>query len=576
MARGSAPVAEGELSGRGRAEALLYGLTLVLSFSLPFEPIRPWLALGWIDINHLKLLLLASLVVWASAGPRSWTELLPGMWPALLFLAVAGVSAVTAPTDRGDAVKFVGRLASGLYGLALVQHLAIKRPRLIGLVWAIVLGAGVSALLGLGEVAGLQPLQPLLALFKLAPTRVGGDLRVSASFQYATIASMFFELATPLALVLAATATTRWARGLATLIAATCSAVVVLTITRAGVIALAAGLAGMLALALAKPRWRKLALPTALAGLSMGIVILGLAVRVAALNTRFATENDWSWYGATYTVPDSLTLTPDAPTDATVVARNTGDAVWTNAGEHPFALAYRWLSADDTAQLRLPATMFDLPHDVSPGESIELTIPVTAHLPSGGYRIAWGMLQQNVLWFHDRGYPDAETVIRIVAGSSPVTIAPVAQMPRSDASMAAPPVPRSTLWSAALQMIAQHPLLGVGPDNFRHTYGSYVGLSSWDERVHANNLYLELLADVGVVGAAAFALVVGSAVSGLIHALRSPLSPVQAVWIAGAGASLATFFLHGTLDYFLDFTPVYLLFWLVVGLSSRVTRLEAC
>jgi hypothetical protein len=558
---------------RGQADAWLYGLTLLLAFSLPFEPIHPLVSLGWLDVNHLKLLLLATLVLWI-AGRSDWRELRHGAWPALLFVGLAVVSAITAPGNRADALKFVIRLGSGLYGLLLVRHVVTSSQRLTGLLWAVVLGAGASAVLGLGEAAGLQLLQPVLGLFKLAPTHVGGDLRVSASFQYATIASMFFELAIPLALILAATTARLWARGLATFLAALCSAIVVLTITRAGVVALAAVLIGIVVLTRARPRWRSLALPTALAGSSMAIAMLGLAVHTSALDTRFATENDWSWYAATYSVPPTLALTADVPTNATVVARNTGEVAWTSAGEHPFALAYRWLSADATNELELPATMIDLPRDVSPGDSVELTVPITARLSAGGYRLTWGMLQRNVLWFHDRGSSDAETAVQVDAGPSGGTFAPIAQAPRTDTFAAEPPESRTALWSAALKMIAQHPLLGVGPDNFRHMYGSYLGLSSWDPRVHANNLYLELLADMGVLGAAAFGLVIGSSSGALMRSFRTPVPAIQAVRMAGLSGSLAVFLLHGTLDYFLSFTPVYLLFWFVVGLSRTAPGLK--
>jgi O-Antigen ligase len=551
----------GDTSLRHAAAASLFGLTLVLGFSLPFEPVHPLVALGWLDINHLKLLLAATLLAWA-VGPTDWPALLKRAWPALLLLGILGMSAVNAPTHRAEAIKFVGRFASGLYALVLIQHVARSPQRRSALLWAIVLGAGLSALLGIGEAVGLGALQPVLALFKLAPTRVGGDLRVSASFQYATIASMFFEMVCPLALVLAATASRRSARVLATVIAAVCAVVVTLTITRAGVVALGVALGAMLAVSWINPRWRNLAVPSLVAAASLALAMIGLALRLPALTTRFSTENDWTWYAATYSVPPSLTINSDTQTVATVNATNIGDAAWTSEGDHRFALAYRWISADGLSQLDLAQMSVDLPHDVSPGETVQLNIPIAAHLPDGTYRLAWGMLQRDVLWFHDRGYPDAETLVQ-VSGSAPAPDAAVAASPRTDSGFtAAEPVPRSELWGAALRMIEKHPLLGLGPDNFRHAYGSYLGLSIWDERVHANNLYLELLADDGMLGAAAFALVVGWALR------RVPLA--REVWVVGLCASLTTFFLHGTLDYFLDFTPIYLLFWVVVGLCTSL------
>jgi hypothetical protein len=255
------------------------------------------------------------------------------------------------------------------------------------------------------------------------------------------------------------------------------------------------------------------------------------------------------------------------------VAHNTGQATWTASGDHPFALAYRWLSQDGSGELALPAAAFDLPYDVRPGESVQLSVPVAGRLAPGDYRLAWGMQQRNVLWFHDRGYPDAETLVHVAAAPAAAAIAPAASLPRSDAASGQAPVPRRELWRAALLMLLQHPLLGVGPDNFRHTYGRYLGLASWDARVHANNLYFELLADLGVCGALAFAWLVAPAIRGLIRRLRAPRAPrPDDLWLAGLAASLVAFFVHGTLDYFLEFTSVYLLFWLIVGSSMAAAE----
>jgi hypothetical protein len=235
------------------------------------------------------------------------------------------------------------------------------------------------------------------------------------------------------------------------------------------------------------------------------------------------------------------------------------------------------LSADAASQLTLPASVFSLPHDVRPGEAVQLTLDVNPRLPPGDYRLAWGMLQQHVLWFHDRGYADAETTVRILPGESPVSVTAVDQEPRADTLLGLAPVGRADLWRAALRMFAERPLLGIGPDNFRHLYGSYLGRPAWDERVHANNLYLELLADLGVLGTAALGVVIAPAIIGLARGLRAPSSVLQGACLAGLAASTGAFFVHGALDYFLDFTPVYLLFWLVIGLSKAVSeKLDEC
>jgi hypothetical protein len=46
------------------------------------------------------------------------------------------------------------------------------------------------------------------------------------------------------------------------------------------------------------------------------------------------------------------------------------------------------------------------------------------------------------------------------------------------------------------------------------------------------------------------------------------------VWLAGLSASLLAFYLHSTVDSFLEFTPVYLLFWLIVGMSLAAAEID--
>ena len=57
--------------------------------------------------------------------------------------------------------------------------------------------------------------------------------------------------------------------------------------------------------------------------------------------------------------------------------------------------------------------------------------------------------------------------------------------------------------SPACEMWADHPLLGVGPDNFEVHYQTYSGAIGIDPRAEprgAHNLYLESLAETGVLG----------------------------------------------------------------------------
>lgn len=114
-------------------------------------------------------------------------------------------------------------------------------------------------------------------------------------------------------------------------------------------------------------------------------------------------------------------------------------------------------------------------------------------------------------------------------------------------------------------MVLAHPLLGVGPDNFRLSYGEYAGLKAADPRLHSNNMYLEVLAGSGLLGGAAFLWLLWRAAAVFVG------SAVLEPGIAAAGLAIA---IHGVVDSFLGFAPIYLLFALTLGLAVASTNIS--
>jgi O-antigen ligase len=172
------------------------------------------------------------------------------------------------------------------------------------------------------------------------------------------------------------------------------------------------------------------------------------------------------------------------------------------------------------------------------------------------------MRQPDVVRFSERGWAVGETHVEVL--NSTLAAAPPIQ-PREE--LVAPwVVPRVFLWQAALGLFRQHPILGVGPDNFRHLYGAELGLEGWDERVQANNMYLEVLVDLGVLGLLAFVWLLVAPLGHALRRLRTLPAP-RSIWLLGVCLGLAAFLLHGVLDTFLAFTSTALLFWLFLGIA---------
>jgi O-antigen ligase len=118
---------------------------------------------------------------------------------------------------------------------------------------------------------------------------------------------------------------------------------------------------------------------------------------------------------------------------------------------------------------------------------------------------------------------------------------------------------RNELWNAALTMFAGHPLLGVGAGNFEHLLAS-VGLAN--VQTHANSLWLQTLAEQGLIG---FIALLGLDVV----VLRECAIGLSRSWLARA-ALLATvcLLLHQVFDDLFFFPKVGLLWWLLIGAAA--------
>jgi hypothetical protein len=246
-----------------------------------------------------------------------------------------------------------------------------------------------------------------------------------------------------------------------------------------------------------------------------------------------------------------------------VTVTNTGFSSWDPRAANPFRFSYHWLLADADRVVSWEGTRTEFPAIVQAGDSVDLQVRIVAPRQAGDYRLMWDIEQEDRLWFSTE--PDAELFVSYasVAGSSAGTVDPSA-LPALPIKAVRPR--RFALWRAAGLMFADHPVLGVGPDNFRLQYGGYAGLSGADRRVHSNNMYLEVLTGTGIVGALAFLWLLWAAARASIRLASPATGSNNAPLAAGIVAAAAAIALHGLVDSFLSFTGTYTLIAITLGL----------
>lgn len=128
---------------------------------------------------------------------------------------------------------------------------------------------------------------------------------------------------------------------------------------------------------------------------------------------------------------------------------------------------------------------------------------------------------------------------------------------------------RLQLWQASVNMITDHPLFGVGLDNFLYAYrGRYIFESAWQEPNlnHPHNLVLDFATRLGLVGLLAGAWLFGSL---LRHLWRLP-ARVPERWrplAVGFAASFIDMVAHGLVDHSFFLVDLAFAFYLLLGLA---------
>ena len=427
-----------------------------LVVTAPFEALKPLITLPGQSLSSVEAVMLAVLGVWALGlvSARTlpvWRAPLTLPWLGFIFAMLA--AALLAPTNRGNALNMVGRLALGFAVYLLTVNAVNSVRRLIGACVVIGVSAALVWPLLLLEHAQVGWVNELLSVFRSQPANVGAALRASGPFLYPTIASMYLEIAFALTLGTFLTLADRRHDGRAIwsgLLLFAIGQSITLTSSRAGLALIVASVAVVSALRLKRVGF-DLCAKSLLALLALIGIQLPTTHSFENLTLRLTTEGQNAWYRASFEVPHEVSI----PTGETILVpirvTNTGRTVWNSAVTPPFRLSYHLLLEDDRVS-SWQGLRTDFPHPVQPGESISLNAAVEAPMKPGRYRVMWDIERENWLWFSTE--PGAALFVTEAVVTGP-EIGPVGE-PHAAKLPTAPSRPgRLVLWRAALGMFAR-------------------------------------------------------------------------------------------------------------------------
>ena len=542
---------------------------VLLVLVLPFEPMEPLMELLGLEMSHLEVVAFVLLAL-AASGLHARRSTFPLAVPALAFLLSVFASAAFAEGSFLLPLKFSLRMTAGLVAFTLTSVALTATPRFDLLCFAFAAAGTTTAAIALLEVGAVAAIDGVVAPFREHTFEVGGLRRVAATFSYPNTAGGFLALTLPPAMSFVVRRNLRWRmRAVAFVVSLAIFCAILLTYSRG---ALLGAVAASVVFTLMVRRANRLEL----LGLNASFLVLVAALLLVdpSFRWRASSEGDRSWYLAEI-VPESetLELASGELTDTRVQVANVGKLTWGSRGEKPFHLSYRWFhfSKDGTlTPLPIEGERTRLASPLARGNKVELTATVRAPEKPGSYVLIWDMVHENTTWFSDKvglGTP----VNVAVDGAIVLGAVHLGELQRMMTARAWRPG-RRELWGIALGLFLEHPILGVGPDNFRWRYGAFAGKEVWDTRVFSNSLYLELLSTIGIVGFAAFVFLAARALVGLVRTASRDSAPLE---VAAIAASLAGFLVHGLFDYLLAFTPIYLAFFVLLGAASALAGKEA-
>ncbi|MHB9112512.1 MAG: O-antigen ligase family protein [Thermoleophilia bacterium] len=567
-----------------REQLVLFGACLAILFTV-FESRRSVFALGSINLTTTELaagLFFLTAAVWAAVDRvRFFSRRALDL--AVIFFLLSNFISSAFSEDRPSALKFSLRMTFAALFYVGVSRLPARARSHIIIVGAITITMLVVTLIGLMQsfITGVDWTNVL------SPWQEGnftfGDyynVRVSATMPYPTVLSMYLEIALPLGLALGLwligmKESVRVSRNLWQGATITCMtavlAVQIFTYTRSALMATTVSMLTAACLARVFGYGRRVVVYFSATIIVMALV-LGASIAFSKTGSeRYAIGDETRRYDAEYqllTFPAKMTVGQEYNAVLRVV--NKSDLTWRKSGSDNFMVVYRWVEYPDRQLLDEERSIVsELPYDLAPGESADIAVAFNTPRTPGRYVFVTELFKSGVGWLSRSGVTPVVVPVDFNSGGGSGFAIPEHPDSFIYVDIKQRLLSRPVLWQAAIDMWKSRPLLGIGPGQFRNEYPRYVSGIEPDDRIEANSIFLEALANTGLVGLTATVFLLVSALWYQFRLVSDRFLGRSVRLVAlGLQAAMVAYIVHGVLDFFLWQNGVTFLFFAILGLTA--------
>lgn len=139
---------------------------------------------------------------------------------------------------------------------------------------------------------------------------------------------------------------------------------------------------------------------------------------------------------------------------------------------------------------------------------------------------------------------------------------------------------RIKLWETALCMIKDHPITGIGYENFRLLYPEYIerypDLKIWYiyEPYHAHNIFLKVQSELGIIGTITFLLFIFSFLFMFYKLIKSTNNKSAKILCISLLSAVLSFNFMNLIDCFYNSPKIIITFLIILGFANGYYKLH--